>query len=178
MINLLPPEGHRAVKQEYLLRMGASVLLLFSCVGIFLTVAFVPTYVLIGAQVKTFEGVEKNNSESTQTGTTTSDVRVIESLLKQIGKTSESREAGSIIKEIEGVASPAISFKTFRIESVKGTTTIQVQGIAETRGSLADFKNALEASDSFTKADVPISDLAKETDLPFMITIVPKMSPK
>ena len=156
--------------------MGASVLLLFSCVGIFLTIAFIPTYVLVGAQIKTFEGVEKNNAEHTESGTTESEVRATESLLKQLGKTTESRTAGAIIKEIEETAPPTVSFKTFRIESVKGTTTIQVQGVADTRESLARFKNALEASDSFDKAEVPISDLAKETELPFMITIVPKQS--
>lgn len=174
MINLLPPEGHRAVKQEYFFRMGASVLLLFSCVGIFLTIAFVPTYVLVGAQIKTFEGVERNNSKSAVSETTESEMNDTENLLRQLSKTSESRTAGSIIADIEKTAPPAISFKTFRIESVKGTTTIQVQGVAETRGSLAEFKKALEASDSFAKADVPISDLAKETDLPFMLTIIPK----
>ncbi len=178
MINLLPPEGHQAVKQEYLFRTGASILLLFSSVGILLTIAFIPTYVLVGAQIKTFDGIDKNGSENTASSTTGLEIRETENLLKQLGKTSEMSTAGSIIADIEVIAPSTITFKTFRIETVKSTTTIQVQGIAETRGSLADFKNALEASDSFDKAEVPISDLAKETDLPFMITIIPKRANK
>jgi hypothetical protein len=172
MINLLPPEGHRAVKQEYFFRAGASVLLLFSCVGIFLTVAFIPTYVLVGAQIKAFEGTEKSNPDTSVV--TEVDMKETEDLLKQLKKTSEQQTTNSLIKKIEETASSEIMFKTFRIDMNKGTTTIQVQGIAETREALAQFKNALVATDVFEKADVPISDLARETDLPFMITIVPK----
>ena len=175
MINLLPPEGHRAVKQEYFFRTGASLLLLFSSVGIFLTAAFIPTYVLVGAQIKSFEGTHGDESNKGATTTTQTDIRDTEDILKQLGKTGESFAVSSLIREIETLAPEGILFKTFRIESVSvATTTVQVQGIAETREALARFKVALETSKSFEKAEVPISNLAKEIDLPFGITITTK----
>lgn len=175
MINLLPPIGHHAVKQEYLFRVTASILLLFSFIAIFLTIAFVPTYVLVGAQIKAFEGVDGTDAEKETLRSAEAEMQTAEDILKQLGKSTETLSHSLVIQEIQKMASSEIDFKTFRIDSTKDdVVVIQVQGIAETRESLAQYKIALESAPLFEKAEIPISDLAKETNLPFSITITPK----
>jgi Tfp pilus assembly protein PilN len=176
MINLLPPEGHRAVKQEYFFRVGAAILLLLASVAIFLTIAFIPTYVLIGAQISS-SGAQTTavSSEEETYRAAEATVKDIEKIITQLEKRATPLEISSIIEEIRQSASPQVVFKTFRVDASKAPATIQVQGIAETRESLARFRTALEASDMFLKAEVPISDLARETELPFTIAITPEM---
>ncbi len=171
MINLLPPEGHKAVKREYVLRVGAAIFLLFAGVAIFLTVSLIPTYVLIGAQINSSEALTTEASDDAERyEDAEAEVKEIEMIMAQLQKRPQTQDISTIVAEIRKRASSAISFKTFRIDTAK-KALIQIQGVAETRESLAQFRTALEASDLFAKAEVPISDLARETELPFAITI-------
>jgi hypothetical protein len=52
-----------------------------------------------------------------------------------------------------------------------------VQGVAARREDLIALKQALEQNALFATALVPISDLAKERDLSFTITITPAKKP-
>ena len=55
MISLIPPEGYRILKHEYFLRVSTVYCFLFSAVFILVTVAQVPMYVLVDAQIKSLE---------------------------------------------------------------------------------------------------------------------------
>jgi hypothetical protein len=47
-------------------------------------------------------------------------------------------------------------------------------GTADTRAHLSAFKNALEAHTLFKVASLPLSNLAKDKDIDFSITITPR----
>ncbi len=177
MINLIPPEGHKAVKREYILRVGATLAFLFGWVAIFLGIALVPTYVLIDAQIDTFvleEATEEVKEESFKKAQ--EEVHTIETVLTQL-KTDTSKVLPSVvIAEIQKQSPSNVTFRQFSIDEVGGIIEkVQIQGIAPTRESLARLKNVLEASEMFNTAEVPLADLARDVELPFAITVT--MSP-
>lgn len=173
MINLIPPEGHKAIKREYIYRVGATLCFLFAIVITILTVAFIPTYVLTTAQINALQ-LESLRESSKDVSFVTADeeVRVTKNILTQLKTATTSYAMSTVINEIQHKAPSTILFKNFTADAPKGKfDKVQVQGVSPTREALARFRSSLEESDMFVKAEVPISDLAKDTDLPFVMTI-------
>lgn len=173
MINLIPPQGIRAAKREYVLRTAATALMLFGTIVLLLVAAHVPTYILVDAQIKTLElTAEKEAGREDAIKTAEAEVKRVQAVLAQLKKTPSKTREIDVVTEIEKYTSGAIELQNFTVtmENVK-TDLIQVRGIAATREALAQFKNALENSPLFEKADIPISDLVRETNLPFTITL-------
>jgi len=173
MINLIPPEGHRTVKREYLLRVGAVFALLFASVFVLLAIALIPMYVLINAQISTLAlEIGQGDTNGDVYKKADGDVQMTKSILKQLEESMPTVTASVAITEIQNLALKGISFKTFSVDESKGSDKqIQIQGIATTREVLAQFKQAIETSSMFAKAEVPISDLARENNLPFKISV-------
>ncbi len=173
MINLIPSEGHRVVKREYMYRAGATLSFLFGCVAVILGVAHVPTYVLVGAQIHSMALVsEKERIEEQMLATATHEISDITKILTQLKKQQETISPSHAIATLEERAPQGISFKTFLIQEVKGRIdTIQVQGTATTRETLVSFKRAVENTDLFEAANIPIADLARDVNLPFTLTV-------
>lgn len=176
MINLIPPEGYRMVKREYLLRVGAVYGFLFSAVCIFVGVALVPMYVLVGAQIKDVE-IEMSHMKDTNEVLKNADkeVTVVGGVLTQLKVEESEFSISAAIGEIQKNAPEGVIFKTFYIDGSKiGGLVIQVQGVSPTREKLIQLKVKLEALDLFQTVQVPISDLARDVELPFAITILPR----
>ena len=173
MINLLPPTGHKIVKQEYFFRVGSSLCLLFASVNILLTIALVPTYVLVDAQVKSLEAESPEEGASADASKASdAEIKKTQQILKQLKTTKESVLSSTAIAEIQKYAPDTIAFSNFQVATSKGAIdSIQVQGVAPTREVLSHFKEALEQTEVFQKAEVPLSDLAKDTNLPFALTV-------
>lgn len=173
MINLIPPEGHKAVKREYLFRAGSTFCFLFGWVGLLIAAALIPTYVLISAQIGTFElEAEREQSKDDAVKKAQEEVGTAEAILMQLKTTTETFFSSTAIDEIQKRAPRSIAFRTFSIEESQGRIEkVQIQGVAPTREALAELKTAIESSDLFLKAEVPIADLARDVDLPFAITV-------
>lgn len=175
MINLIPPEGYRMITREYFLRVGAVFCFLFAVVFVFLGVALVPMYVLVEAQINevTLEVLrEKDASEVIKTADT--EVASVKSILAQLKVEGNSFLMSAAIDAIQKNAPEGILFKTFYIDGVQaGGPVIQVQGVATTREKLIQLKTKIEALEMFDTVEVPISDLARDAELPFAITIIP-----
>lgn len=173
MINLIPHKGQIALKHEYLLRVGSVYGFLFTGVFLACTALMVPTYVLtssqmIGAQDVSAE-IEKTKASF---GTAFGEIKVANTVMAQLRKEQDDIQISQVIEEIVKVAPREISFTTFQAER-EGVTLkeIRVQGIAENRIALATFKNEIEKSSLFSQALVPIADLARNSDLPFVVTV-------
>jgi hypothetical protein len=57
------------------------------------------------------------------------------------------------------------------------TRTLQLTGVAKTREALRSFDAALSALPYVSSADLPISSYAKDTDIPFTITLTGTLQP-
>jgi hypothetical protein len=174
MINLIPPGGHKTIKYEYVLRVGSVLGFLFATVFILLSIVLIPTYVLVGAQIKAFEAEKNQSSEVSDTlNIADQEVRITGEMLAQLKRIPAGELASVAISEIKNVAPSTIIFTNFIAEAPQGDIQkIQIQGNAPTRESLAELKNSLENSPMFEKAEVPISDLARDVDVPFAISVM------
>ncbi len=182
MINLIPPNGHTALKHEYVLRIASVYGFILG--GVFLASAalMVPTYVLTSAQLKT---AHQSNEEMELTkaafAEAADEIKRVNAVMSVLRIEENPIVYSEIIEEVIRSTSEGITLATFRAAQVNTTlNTVVVQGTASNRRSLSSFKDALEASPLFETAQLPISDLARDTNLPFMVTLTmaqPKVSP-
>jgi Tfp pilus assembly protein PilN len=174
MINLIPTEGQKKLQREYQARVVVTFSMLFGFVFLFLGVALVPTYVLVGAQMSSLQ------SEASQGGTKNdaflkieTETKDIEKIIAQIEKATSTLSITPLITEVTSLASDGVRIRALTIAEEKGVVQkIQVQGTADTRQSLVAFRDGLEASEWFKKAEVPLADLARDSDLPFSISVM------
>lgn len=170
MINLIPPQGHSALRHEYLLRVASMYCFILGGVFVASAALMIPTYVLTSAQLNAVRSDNSENQETTQAFSRASEeIKTASAMLSQLRISQTSVVYSTLIEEIVRNAPSGIAFTTFQGRPEEGAITIQ--GLASTRNALASFKNALEASPMFEKADIPISDLARDTNLPFVITV-------
>jgi hypothetical protein len=173
MINLIPPAGHTALRKEYRMRIGATYCILFAAVAIVLTVALIPTYVLVRAQTNGVVAHEGTGEKDADIAKIEDEVARSQAIIAELKKIPEAPDMSEIIHEIEKSAPAGISFKNFTLGHDKNAIgPIQVQGTAERREDLIAFKQALEAHVLFESASVPIADLARERDVPFSMTVI------
>lgn len=172
MINLIPPEGHASLRLEYRLRLMVSVLFLLTSVMVFLGVALIPTYVLTSSQINTQKSESEKNAGNTTFTDAEADIRTANTLATQLSTMTQPILFSTIIDAIQKDATQAITLNRFYIQTAdNGEVAVQIQGVATTRSALASFKHTLEANSLFLKAELPISDLARDTQLPFAIKI-------
>ncbi len=173
MINLIPPEGHKMIRREYFLRVGSTILFLFSGVIVCLTIALVPRYVLIGAQIKTTEaGANQEEVNNDVYQAVEKEVTNVNSILSQFKRVSAPIFSSTVIELVRSTAPTSITFETFIVNSSGDyVDSVQISGVAPTREALAELKSRLEASSVFDKAEVPIADLVRDNNLPFTITV-------
>ncbi len=173
MINLIPSQGHTALKHEYLLRVASVYGFLFSGVLIASTILMLPTYLLISSQLS---GAMDESSRVEETkrafDVAFEEIKVANTLMAQLRKKTNVLSGTTVIEEVVRVAGAGIAFSAFNVSTENELPSkVQVQGVAANRSALASFKNTLEASPLFLTALVPIADLARDTNLPFLITI-------
>jgi Tfp pilus assembly protein PilN len=173
MINLIPHKGQVALKHEYTLRVASVYGFMLGGVFLASTALLVPTYVLTSTQLSVAQD-ESSNIEETRAAFDSAfgEIKVANTVMAQLRKEQDAIAISTVIEEIVKSAPHEVTFTTFQTtrEGVR-LKEIRVQGIAKNRIALSTFKNAIEASPLFLQALVPIADLARDTDLPFVITI-------
>ncbi|MCF7815883.1 MAG: hypothetical protein K9M10_04125 [Candidatus Pacebacteria bacterium] len=171
MINLIPPEGQTVMRREYMFRTLAAFSLLFAGVFVLLTVSLIPTYVLIEAQINEFQfEITQSEQGGGSLDKVKQDVNLTKEIITQLKTPTSPVVISEAIDAIQSLAPQGIFFKTFTADGSKGNT-IQLQGTSLTRDTLSRFKQVVEKSDMFNAAEIPISDLAHDANLPFVMTI-------
>jgi Tfp pilus assembly protein PilN len=173
MINLIPPKGHVSLKHEYVLRVVSVYALILTGVFVAGTLLTIPTYVLVSSQLNAVRSDNAHIEVITETyNDALAKIQSANTLMAQLRGTVSRRETSNIIEEVIRVAPGGITLHTFHVSREEGDIkSINVQGLAKTRNALATLKNELEASPLFLTATIPISDLARESDLPFVVTV-------
>ena len=135
--------------------------------------AFLPAYVLIGSQVKTYEQSAQKAIEK---------VAVYENVSVALVQASQEARVvidemalprlSSYINRIEGLQSEGIIINEMRLNRVDGgVAPIIIQGVAQDRQTLADFRDRLQADSLVKEVELPISNLAQDKDILFTLTI-------
>ncbi len=170
-MNFLPEEDKGKIKKEYLRR-------LFVVVGLFsLSTIFIGIILLLSSSV--FLNDRKNNlerqlvisEERLSRGKIDDIIFLAEDLNKKISLLDSGqkniREKSSIIRLILGEKTGSIKINDFLFDKDK----ILIQGTSDTRQGLLSFIDSLKKKEDFKKVESPVSNLIKERDIEFRLTI-------
>lgn len=174
MINLIPPDGHKTLRNEYLIRVGTVYSFFLSGVLLVSAVMLIPTNVLLESQFLTMSSrVNAEGSDEAQYATADHTIRDANVTIAQLSIPLDTTLASAVIDEVRKAATGGITFSLFQTKHESGgISSLEVQGVATSRTTLAAFKTALEEEPNIASAEVPISDLARDSNLPFVINVV------
>ena len=174
MINLIPPHARKKVKIEYWVR-TCTVWTMLMASGLLITaVFFLPSYVLIRSQLSAYESSynEAAASDASYQGLE-SEVRMANAQAQRLLANETEYSFTSILDELDLLTTEAIEVEEItmtRSETLE-LKEFTIEGTAATRIDLVAYRDAIEAHNFFTSAELPISNLAKDRDVPFNITV-------
>jgi len=174
MINLIPPTAKKKIFLEYWARVAtvwlttASVLVI---VGIFL---LLPSYVLIDSKIDVYaEGIEELIAEVNEYNNSVAQLIEASNQAKLIIGQEDHREFSAVLSLLENIAGDFVTLTSYEFTRATNhnLSPIVINGRAGTREALADFREALLADPAIESAFLPLSNLARDRDLTFSITV-------
>lgn len=173
MINLLPPAAKKGILIEYWVRAVSVWFILWSFALLAATSLLLPAYVFTTSQV-----------ELHQESADVAIKKVTDYEQASVSLVNASQQARTIVdgKEKERFSKYVLLLEQLQGEEVqvttvtlgrdeKGITPIAVGGVARDRQALAAFRDRLLADDAVTSVDLPISNLARDKDIQFTISV-------
>jgi hypothetical protein len=176
MINLIPPTAKKKIVTEYWLRVISVWFYIWTAAMIGSVVIMFPAYILIHSQVSVYEQSALSASEK---------VAIFEEVKKQVERSNILAikmqnqltvplvsEYLSLFSSLEGQGVALTSIDISRSDAV--FSGIRVSGKAESRQVLAAFRDRISADVRVEKVDLPLSNLAKDKDIQFSLTVTLK----
>jgi hypothetical protein len=175
---LLPLQERQSLRKEYRIRAVIVLLFMLSISGFIGIIALFPSFIRAYSE----EDAAISKIVSLETGKNSAEnkaledsVALSEKLLASLENGMSGFKASAVINGIIGMRGP------LRLTSIAitrtSTTTVSaiVQGIAPTRNSLLSFKTRFEAAAPGNKADLPVSQLGKSSDLQFSLQLTEQL---
>ncbi len=172
MINLIPPAARRVIIREYWTRVVSVWLLLASAAGIMVLILLLPTYLLISIKADVLnQEVAAASEKIASYDISATDILKANRHAQLLLNVQTPVPFYTLINDIEATAGPAIAINDFRFLRQGMNDTIQLAGQASTRQDLASFRDTLDGDERFLSVDLPISNLIKDRDILFSMTI-------
>lgn len=175
MFDFLPSDFKIKARRIY----RGRLLLLYVCVGclIFLISFFLllPSQMLALAKKKSLEGelsALKQSLSIKGNNTVENFVDVSKEKMSVIERTESVKLFTDSLAEFFLYYTPGISLHSLIFERTEKQNIIRVSGIAKTRDSLLDFSKSLKSNHRFESVDLPVSNLARNKDIDFSITVM------
>lgn len=175
MANLIPPAAKKAVIIEYWIRVVTVWLCLIGLAVVIMVCLQAPTMVLVNAQLQAYSekysaAIDRSNEfEAAQESI--AEANTLATLLVEESDPVRLTELRAILDELAGDDVEVTGFVF--VTEADALAPITVRGIADTRSALALFAEAVEEHALFAQAELPISNLARDRDITFSITIEP-----
>lgn len=173
MVNLLPEAAKRQIVTEYYVRVGSVWLALLTAAFLVLTALLAPVWLLVELQQRVYaDTFMRVSADNTTYADAEAQVVAANELARELNRVDGVVPLWDDILLLNSLASSAITIESISMARTKGVMeTMTVSGVAETRATLAEFRDAIEANERFASADLPLSNLAKDRDITFSITI-------
>jgi len=173
MFNLLPEPYKKKMRREYIIRLCV-VALCFSF-GIFLiaSVFLLPSYFLSSIKERELMSRLSNEKASLPSDATVRPETVVQktnadlALLKNNGSVS----FVGLVSKVLARKPVGIKIEGLTISQNTPTHQISISGTARLREDLVTFKKSLEDEPLFVKVELPVSSLAKSSDINFTVTV-------
>lgn len=174
LIDLLPRDRSRSLRQIYFVRLATVLVLLTTGVTIVHSVLLLPSYLYADGLVRDRKAELSRMaatlaaSEEREIGDRVSTLASDAGYLAALATTPKAAAAISAILALprEGVRLAGFSFA-----SAPEGATMQVSGVASSREALRGYEQVLRGQSFITSATLPISAYAKERDIEFTITL-------
>ncbi len=171
MINLIPPAARRLVVREYWVRVLSVWMFLVGTGCLVVAALLLPTYVLIHSQISVLSETSSGVAEKVATyDSSAAELKLASEQAAILMSGGSTTPFSTYLTLIEASAGSDIEIRS--VDFTRGGTgngAVILSGESNTRQALADFRDALESEGSFTKVDLPISNLIKERDVLFSI---------
>jgi hypothetical protein len=157
MLRLLLPKKQKEVRGEYLRRF--SILLVDAEAR------------LLAEQVR----VATDDTLNTEQRTLTEQIAVYKRRVEILDEAVQP-SLSPLLRSVTASQSPQITIASissdFRENELGTETALILQGVAQNRQALARFQEELVATGDFDLVDLPLSSFARDTNIPFAITLV------
>ncbi len=175
MFNLLPENLRKQITGEYRLRLAVISILLVIFIQVSFLVFLSPSWLVSYYKEKEYSLQSDELNKSLSTLDISSTTAFIKSFNTKLGIINDSLEYPKFIPIVDGILSKKNN--NIRISgiyySVNSATagTLTLEGIGDTRESLVSFSENLRSIEHFKKVDLPISNLAKDKNIDFTISV-------
>jgi hypothetical protein len=173
MINLIPTLAKKEVSREYWLRVVSVWMILLSFFLLITTALNLPTLILVNSleaanQSRLNEILNSQNANKDAENL----INDTNALIKQVNITNERAKFSELMYILDDIAGNEVVLTQFTFEENAGLVQpLTMIGWADSRVSLAKFREVLEQHESFEKVELPISNLAKDRDITFSMTV-------
>lgn len=174
MINLIPSSEKRRITLEYWFRVATVWMALFSFATLLAICVMVPAYVLISIQVNSGAATSKEALEKVVAFETAGAVlQRANNQARAVVDNERFVPISDLISLVQQHENESLQISAVAITRVTDSfAPLQVSGEAATRQALAAFRERLLAESEVESVELPISNLAKDRDIEFNLTVV------
>lgn len=183
LTNLLPRSSVRALRRQYFVRLVTVALLLGVVLMIIHGILLLPAYLYAHAQVAA-EQQELNHLNQTASSAGQKEdakrITAVQTDISYLGRLAKQPTASGAVRVVLLVPHPGITLTGFTFSAPTDTNKnaqMMITGKASTRDTLRAYVDALGQLPYVSKADLPISAYAKDSNIPFSITLTGTLLP-
>ncbi len=178
MFNLLPQNIKNRIIKEYSLRRLIVIFAFVLCLQILFVIFIFPTWYVSSSNERSLalETQDLNNYlVKSDSGKIASTINDINTKIKLLNTTLEYPKVIPIINKLISYKNKDIHITEIVFNAVSSMeSSINIKGVATDRETLLSFFKSLQNDKTFSKADLPISNFAKDKNIDFSINISTK----
>ena len=176
LTNLLSRERWHALRRDYFLRLGTAAALLASGLVWVTGVLLFPTYVFLAASAHTKEArlaTIDSTLSSVSEKTISSRLAALSGAASILTALASAPSVSDLMRAVLAISRPGITLSGFIYTPAAGKNagTLAISGMATTRDALRSYQIALQSASFASSADLPVSAYAKDSTIPFTITV-------
>jgi hypothetical protein len=174
MINLIPPVVKKAVVKEYWIRVFSVGLFMLSVVSLIVMLFALPVYVLVSSQVEVYaESAARASEKIAEYDFSAGSLAKANQMAQKIFELRHYDSFADAVAQIEEVRGSNVVINGYEFSRKdQNLTPVLVSGEASTRQALSDFREALLKQKNIEDVILPISNLAKDRDIQFSLSVV------
>src|SRR3989344_3256231 len=176
MFVLLSEQNKKDLLRQYRLRITSTVAFLASTIFLISIALLLPSYFLLNAEKVRLEGETENFSKHISKKNSEGLINTLNDIKSMVALVvPEETKIFSTIKTILARRPSSVLINSFRYTRGDGKeSSLVLEGMAASRNSLISFSKNLKTDPLFKSVDLPISNLARESDVKFTMTIIGK----
>jgi hypothetical protein len=182
LTNLVPRQSILAFRRNYFFRLATVGIVLLSILIVIHGILLIPSYFYareeVSSESATLDHLTKSLATTEEQAAQTQ-LSNLQSEATYLSRLSNTATASAAIKAVLAVPHAGIVLNafTFTAPTASAPGSMQISGVASTRETLRSYDSALSALSFVTSANLPISDYASDSNIPFTITLAGYLHP-